>query len=201
MTTILHIDSSAKLDGSATRTLTAEAIRAIQAKDPAASVVYRDLTRSPLPHISPEYLGGIFGNPALASHETVQRSDGLIEELFAADIIVIGAPMYNFGIPSQLKAWIDNICRAGKTFRYTAEGKPEGLLKNKRAIVATAHGGVYSEGPMVAYDHVGPYLQQLLGFLGVSDVQIIRAEKQAFGPEAAGEELERAKKQIDAKAA
>ena len=201
MTTILHIDSSAKTQGSATRTLTADAVRVLQQKDPATKVIYRDLTKDPLPHISAEYLGGIFGAAGLADHETVKLSDTLLGELNMADILVIGAPMYNFSIPSQLKAWIDYVLRAGKTFRYTADGKPEGLIHGKRAIIAVASGGVYSEGPMVPFDHVGPLLQQALGFIGITDSTVIRAEKQAFGPEAAAQEVEQAKKAIEAKAA
>ena len=196
MTTILHLDSSAKSQGSVTRELTADAITSLKKQHPDAKVIYRDLTKNPLPHISPEYLGGIFAGGELANHETVKLSDKLLEELFAADILVIGAPVYNFGVPSQLKSWIDYIARAGKTFNYTAEG-PKGLITGKRAIVAIASGGVYSSGPMTSYDHVGSYLTQILGFLGITDVAIARAEKQAFGTEAASTEIAHAKQEIE----
>ncbi len=191
MTTILHLDSSAKSQESATRALTAEAVAQLRKSHPGASVVYHDLTRNPLPHIGPEFLGGIFGVPALADHETVRQSDRLIAEIFGADIIVIGAPMYNFGIPSQLKAWIDHVLRAGKTFKYV-DNAPVGLVTGKRAIIATASGGIYGEGPMVPFDHVVPYLKQVLGFIGIADISVVRAEKQAFGPEAAKAALDEA---------
>ncbi len=195
--TVLHIDSSAKHQGSATRALTAEAVAALKAQDPGTKVVYRDLTANPLPHISPEYLGGILGTAEFADHDTVKLSDSLLEEFFAADVIVIGAPMYNFSIPSQLKAWFDFVLRAGKTFKYGATG-PEGLVIGKRAIVAIASGGVYSEGPMAPYDHVGTLLKQILNFIGIADVTIVRAEKQAFGEEVAGQALTQAKQEIEA---
>jgi FMN-dependent NADH-azoreductase len=197
MTTILHLDSSAKSEGSATRVLSAAAVAELKAKDSKAIVMYHDLTAAPLPHISPEFIGGIFGNPLHADHATVKLSDQLIEQLFAADYIVIGAPMYNFSVPSQLKAWIDYICRANKTFKYSDKG-PEGLLKGKHAVIVTASGGVYSEGPMESFDHVSPYLKQVLGFIGITDITVIRAEKQAFGPEAAEAAIADAKTQLSA---
>lgn len=192
MTKILHLDSSAKSQGSATHALTAEAVEHIKKNHANARVVYRDLTKDPLPHIGPEFLGGIFGAPELADHETVKLSDKLIAELFEADVIVIGAPMYNFSIPSQLKAWIDHITRAGKTFKYV-DNAPVGLVTGKKAIIAASTGGIYGEGPMVPFDHVVPYLKQVLGFIGITDVSVVRAEKQAFGPEAATAGLDEAK--------
>ena len=196
MTSILHLDSSARTEGSATRELSAAAVAQIKAKDPKAIVMYHDLTAAPLPHINPEYIGGIFGNPMLADHATVKLSDELVEQLLAVDYLVIGAPMYNFSVPSQLKAWIDYVCRAGKTFKYTATGA-EGLIKpGKKAIIATATGGMYSEGPMAAFNHVGPYLKQVLGFLGITDVTVITAEKQGFGPEVAAGEVKNAKEAL-----
>ena len=110
-------------------------------------------------------------------------SDELVAELQAADIVVIGAPMYNFGIASTLKAWFDYVLRAGMTFRYTEAG-PEGLVKGKRAIVIESRGGLYSEGPAQAMDSQEPHLRTLLGFIGITDVTFVRAEKLAFGPEA-----------------
>jgi FMN-dependent NADH-azoreductase len=195
MSKILHIDSSAKPQGSVTRALSAEAVAVLQKQNPGSSVVYRDLTKDPLPHISPEYLGGIFAPGQTPEHETVKLSDKLIEEILAADVIVIGAPMYNFTLPSQLKAWLDYVVRAGKTFRYGAAG-PEGLVQGKRVILAVASGGVYKEGPMASYDHVVTYMKQILGFLGIHDVSVAWAEKQAMGPDVAGPELERAKHEI-----
>jgi FMN-dependent NADH-azoreductase len=201
MTTILHIDSSAKAQDSPTHALTAGAIAALLKKHPQAKVIHRDLTKDPLNHISPEFLAGIFAGGEYANHATVKLSDKLVDELLSADILVIGAPMYNFGIPSQLKAWIDYVVRAGKTFRYSEKG-PEGLVvTGKRAIIAIGSGGVYSEGPMAAFDHVGPYLKQVLGFIGISDVAIVRAERLAFGPEAVKQAMEDAGKKINELAA
>jgi FMN-dependent NADH-azoreductase len=197
MTKILHLDSSARAQASVTRALTARIVETLRRADPQAEVTYRDLTLDALPHIGPEYLNGLFAGGATPSHETVMLSDRLIEELFAADILVIGAPMYNFSIPSQLKAWIDYVLRAGKTFHYTAEGKPEGLVQHKRAIVAVASGGAYAEGPMQPFDHVAPLLRQILNFIGIVDVTVIRAERQAFGPEMAGQEKEKAEREIE----
>lgn len=195
MTKILHLDSSAKSQGSVTRTLTADAVAQLQKNHAGATVVYHDLTKNPLPHISPEFLGGIFGMPELANHETVKLSDKLVAEIFDADVIVIGAPMYNFGIPSQLKAWIDHVLRAGKTFKYV-DNAPVGLVTGKKVIIAVGTGGIYAEGPMVPYDHVVPYLKQALGFIGITDVSVVRAEKQAFGPDAAAAGLEDAKNSL-----
>jgi FMN-dependent NADH-azoreductase len=195
MTKILHLDSSARSQESATRVLTAEAVAQLKKAHPDATVTYHDLTKDSLPHISPEYLGGIFGNPVHANHETVKLSDKLIAELMEADVIVIGAPMYNFSIPSQLKAWIDYVLRAGKTFKYE-NGAPVGLVKGKKAIIATASGGIYGEGPMVPFDHVVPLLKQVLGFIGIADITAVRAEKQAFGPEVASASVNEAKAEI-----
>lgn len=195
MSKILHIDSSAKPQGSATRALTAEAVAALQKKNPGSTVVYHDLTKDPLPHINPEHLAGLFAPNPDAPVETVQLSDKLVDELLDADVIVIGAPMYNFAIPSQLKAWLDYIIRANKTFSY-ATGKPEGLVKGKHVILAVGTGGVYSSGPMTSYDFVVPYLKTVLGFIGLTDVTVVRAEKQNLGPDIAGPELERAKNEI-----
>ena len=198
MTTILHIDASARYEGSVTRPLSAKAIAKLRAADPGATVVYRDLTRNPLPHIEPNFLAGIFGaSQEGEAGEALRRSDALVDELLAADVIVLGAPMYNFNVSSQLKAWIDHVARAGKTFRYTAEG-PVGLATGKRAIVVTATGGMYRDGPMTAYDHVVPYLKQILGFIGVTDVTFIVADRQALGPEAAAEGVASAHALLDA---
>ena len=192
MTNILHIDSSARLAGSVTRELTAHAVSLLVKQNPLAKIIRRDLIKNPLPHIGADFLSGI-GNktPTPVESEVLARSEQLIAELEAADIIVIGAPMYNFSVPSQLKAWIDHVCRAGRTFSYTAEG-PKGHLQNKRAIVVVGTGGVYNAGAMVAMDHVTSYLKQVLGFIGISDVTVVTAGKQAMGAEVATGELKAA---------
>jgi len=198
MTTILHLDSSAKPQGSATKDLTRATVEKLQQADPDSKVIYHDLAANPLPHLSPETLAALFTGQ---DHAGVQLSDKLVDELLAADTIVIGAPMYNFGIPSQLKAWIDHVWRAGKTFKYTAEGTVNGLAAGKKAIIVVSTGGIYAEGPMVPFDHVTPYLKQALGFIGITDVTVIRAEKQAFGAEIAAQEIQTAKQEIETKVA
>jgi FMN-dependent NADH-azoreductase len=124
--------------------------------------------------------------PALA------LSQQLVDEVLASDVLVIEAPMYNFAIPSVLKAWIDHIVRAGKTFQYGAHG-PEGLAKGKKAIIVLGRGGVYSEGPYKVMDYQEPYLRAILGFIGISDVETIHIEGVAMGPDKAAEALEKAK--------
>ncbi|MEI2735652.1 MAG: NAD(P)H-dependent oxidoreductase [Rhodoblastus sp.] len=124
-----------------------------------------------------------------------ELSDALVAELQAADTIVIGAPMYNFGIASTLKAWFDYVLRAGVTFRYTEAG-PEGLLKGKRAIVVASRGGLYSEGPAKSFDSQEPHLRTLLGFIGITDVEFVRVERLAFGPEAREQSIADAEQRI-----
>ncbi len=130
-------------------------------------------------------------------------SDALIDELRAADILVLAAPMHNFGIPSTLKAWIDHVVRAGRTFSYTSKG-PVGLLTGKRAILVLATGGVYSDGPAKAFDFQEPYLRTILGFMGITDVDVVRVEgvaTSAVGPEKALAEATERSKQLVAQAA
>lgn len=181
---ILHIDASAcDAAASHTRRLSAELVAELKAANPGASVVYRDVTVDPLPHVdmtirqswAPE------GERNASLTATAQRSKALVDELKAADVIVIGSPMYNFTVPSTLKAWIDHIAIAGQTFQYTATG-PEGLLKGK-AYLALSSGGVYSQGPFTAVEHLATYLTAILGFLGIRDVEVVRAEGVAYGPE------------------
>ncbi len=176
--TVLHIDSSPLGDHSVSRKLTAKVLAELKTNHPDTKVVTRDLGISPLPHLSGLTIGAFFTPPEQRNevlNEALKLSDEVINELFAADVIVIGAPMWNFGIPSSLKAWIDHIVRAGVTFRYTENG-PEGLIKGKKVYIAMASGGVYSEGPASSYDFNGPYLKHVLGFLGMTDLKIFRAE-------------------------
>lgn len=203
MTTILHIDSSVRSSGSLTRQLGGEFIAKLQAAHPAARVVTRDLAASPVPHLTEQVIGAFF-TPAeqrsAAQAQAVQTSDTLVDELLAADTIVIGAPMYNFSITSGLKAWIDHIARAGRTFKYGANG-PEGLVSGKKVYVLVASGGVYSAGPAAAYDHVTTYLRAALGFLGMTDVTFVVAEGVAMGEEAVNTALAHSRAQLDAIAA
>ena len=169
--TILHIDSSANLTSSVTRGLTA----AVLAKLGDAEVITRDLAKEPLPQITEAWIAAREVPTADRSAEQnalLAQSDALIEELRAADTIVIGAPMYNFSVPASLKAWIDLVARQGETFRYTETG-PEGLLEGKRAIVALASGGVPAGSDM---DFSTGYLKLFLGFIGITDVTIISAD-------------------------
>ncbi len=150
----------------------------LTAPTPSSSVKVHDLANKPFPHLEEVHLQSFFtpaDNRTPAQQQAVRHSDEAIREVMEADILVIGAPLYNFGIPSTLKAWIDHIARAGITFRYTEAG-PEGLVKGKKVYVALSSGGVYSEGPLTGYDFVAPYLQTVLGFLGMTDVTIVRVE-------------------------
>jgi FMN-dependent NADH-azoreductase len=201
MSNILVIDSAVSGGASVSRALVRTAVDALTAADPAARVVHRDLGAVPVPHLTSETLAGVRGEPATAiEHETRALSDALIAELRAADVIVIGAPMYNFSVATNLRAWFDHVLRAGVTFRYTEAG-PEGLLPGKRVIVVETRGGLYSEGPAKAVDFQEPYLRHLLGFIGLADVTFVRAEKIGFGPEARAAAIAAATAELHAAAA
>jgi FMN-dependent NADH-azoreductase len=163
---LLHLDASSLGQHSVSRALTAAVVAQITRENANTSVTYRDLVAQPLPHWVPVMD---------ADSEAAKVNESVMDELLAADVIVIGAPMYNFSIPSQLKAWIDRISVAGKTFRYTESG-PQGLIDGKRVIVVSSRGGVYSSGPAAGMDFQETYLRTLFGFLGVTDVEFIRAE-------------------------
>jgi FMN-dependent NADH-azoreductase len=198
MTNVLIIDSAATGDKSVSRKLTSEFETQLRVRDPQVRIVHRDVGRETIPHLTEETVSAIRGAPETdAGRVTQALSDQLIAELQAADLIVIGAPMYNFGITSTLKAWFDHVLRAGITFRYTAEG-PEGLVTGKRAVVVEARAGLYSEGPASVMDHQEPHLRTLLGFMGITDVTFVRAERLAFGPEAASAAVTEAIAQLDA---
>ncbi|SFC50622.1 FMN-dependent NADH-azoreductase [Tropicimonas isoalkanivorans] len=177
--TILRIDTSARRANSVSRTLT----DAIVARFPEASVTTRDLAAAPLPHINEGFVTVTKGSAQDTLSDTqrdmIALSDALIEELRAADTIVIGLPVYNFAVPSGLKAWIDLVARAGETFRYSEAG-PEGLLKGKRAIIAMASGGTEAGSEI---DFATPYLRHVLGFIGITDIELVKADRLAFDPE------------------
>jgi FMN-dependent NADH-azoreductase len=171
---LLHIDSSALGGYSVSRQISASIVAEQQRHHPATQVSYRDLAAQPLAHWTPDA-----GNNDPSS----QLNDEIMEEFLAADVVVIGAPMYNFAISSQLKAWIDRILVAGKTFRYTANG-PEGLAGGKRVIIASSRGGAYGKDtPAAAMDFQEPYLRSALGFIGIGEVEFVRAEGLAAGDE------------------
>lgn len=201
---LLHIDSSVLGPQSASRALTSEIVARQIALYPGLEVIHRDLATDAALHLSSAHLaawqGGAVEDALLGAD--LAKGGAYLEELVAADIIVIGAPMYNFSIPSQLKAWIDRVVVAGKTFRYGANGA-EGLLsKNKKVFIASSRGNVYAPGsPAAALEHHESYLTGVLSFIGLTDVRIVRAEGLAFGPEAKEAAMSRARKNIAAMAA
>jgi FMN-dependent NADH-azoreductase len=189
MKTILVIDSAVTGEASVSKTLVQEAVATLTADSEPARVIYRNLGQEPVPHLTEETLAGVRGEPKTdAEGATRALSDELIAELRAADIVVIGAPMYNFGVATSLRAWFDHVLRAGETFRYSDAG-PKGLLSSKRVIVIESRGGLYSEGPSKALDFQEPYLSHLLGFMGLTDVSFFRAERIGYGPEARAEAI------------
>ncbi len=179
---LLHIDSSALGANSASRALSAAAVAKLQAAHSHLKITTLDLASTPLPHLSGGHLMARMGvgEPPELAHE-LAAGGAALEALIAADIVVVGVPVYNFSIPSTLKAWIDWVCVAGKTFRYTEHG-PEGLLKGKRVILTISRGGVYAPGtPMAVFEHAESYLRVVFGFLGVTDLEVIVAEGLAIG--------------------
>jgi FMN-dependent NADH-azoreductase len=197
MSTILVLTSSALGTASVSSQLVQDAIRRLRLKDPDIHIITRDLGGNPIPHLTVESATALRGaEPGNAEQTTVRAlSDELIAEIKAADTLVIGAPMYNFGIPSTLKVWFDYVLRAGITFKYSESGSV-GLLKGKRAIVIESRGGLYSEGPAKMMDSQEPHLRNLLGFMGVTDVTFVRAEKLAFGIEARERAIDTARAEL-----
>lgn len=172
MKNILFLQSSILGDNSQTNRV-ANALRAeLAQRRPEDLHVVRDLALTPLPHLQAEHLG-----------QPPQEGAQALAELKACDVLVVCAPMYNFGIPSSLKAWLDHVLKAGETFRYTESG-PQGLLSGKRALLVVGTGGVYSEGAYKPYDFVEPYLRAALGFIGITEVFVVRAEGSAVTAEA-----------------
>src|SRR5580658_7603797 len=196
MSTLLLVTSSLFDADSKSGQIAGEFVAAWRQTHPGTVVVERKLTPASMPHLSLGALGALMTPAAQRSAEqtaSVAFADALIDELEAADIIVLAAPMYNFSIPSTLKAWIDHVARAGRTFRYTAAG-PEGLLKGKKVFVVTARGGLYAgDGPHRAYDFQEPYLRAVLGFLGLDDVTFLHLEGLNISAEAAAQGLVRAR--------
>ncbi|MGO9135712.1 MAG: FMN-dependent NADH-azoreductase [Methylovirgula sp.] len=198
---LLHIDSSILGGNSVSRTLSASVVAKLKVSDPSLSETYRDLAAEPIGHLSGLHLAAAQGlagqlDPAL-EHDLAEGSKAL-EEFLAADIVVIGVGFYNFGIASQLKAWVDRIAIAGKTFRYTEKG-PEGLAGAKRVILAISRGGFYGPGtPAAGFEHAETYLRGVFAFLGVTDLEVIAAEGVAVGPEQREASVKAAQAQIAA---
>lgn len=197
---LLHIDSSILGAYSVSRQLSAQAVTQLQAGNDAIEVVYRDVAADPIPHLSGGYLAALQGAEADRTPEIqaeIDQSMAVLEEFITADIVVIGAGLYNFGIPSQLKAWIDRIMVAGKTFNYV-DGRPVGLVPGKRIILTVARGGVYSgESPIVSFEHTETYLKTAFAFIGLQAESIV-AEGIAVGPEQRAAAIESAGVQIAA---
>lgn len=192
MHNILVLNSSVSGQASVSRQLVAATVEQLLREIPDAAVTERDLGDKPIPHLTTETLAGVRGTASTAAEQEARAlSDQLIAELRAADTIVIGAPMYNFSVPTGLRAWFDYVLRAGETFSYSEAG-PKGLIEGRRAIVVESRGGLYSEGPTQAADFQEPYLRFLLGFIGITDVTFIHAEKIGYGPEARQAAIEHA---------
>lgn len=184
---LLHIDSSALGGYSVSRQLTADIVAELKRATPGLTIRYHDLAAQPLPHWTPV---------ADASDPAAVLGTEMLEEFLAADMVVIGAPMYNFAISSQLKAWLDRILVAGKTFRYTANG-PEGLAGGKRVIIASSRGGFYGKDtPAAAMDFQEPYLRAAFAFIGINDIEFVRAEGIAIGDEQKAAALKSARSAI-----
>lgn len=197
MSHLLVINSSAAGAASVSKQLIDATVARLRAADPALVVVERDLGANPVPHLTIDSTAAIRGaEPANDAQRAAKAlSDSLVAELKAADTLIIGAPMYNFGIPSTLKSWFDHVLRAGVTFKYGESG-PVGLLEGKRAIVVESRGGLYSSGPTQALDSQEPHLRTMLGFIGIKDVTFVRAEKLGYGPEAREQAINDAKAEL-----
>ena len=195
MSNVLIIESSARQQDSFSRELTQQFISHWKTLHPADRLTIRDVAVNPVPHLDADLLGGWMKPEAqrnAAEQASLQRSNELTDELLAADVLVLAAPMYNFAIPSTLKAWLDHVLRAGLTFKYTETG-PQGLLTGKKAYVLTARGGIYAGSTA---DHQEPYLRQVLAFVGIHDVSFIHAEGMNLGGDFQEKGLNQAKARL-----
>ena len=193
MANILLITSSPRGSESYSNRIADTVIRDLRNNDPDALLMVRDLAQDPLPHVDDDFVTATRGRegPQTPRQQAIlAESDELIDELTAADIVVIAAPMINFSVSSTLKAWFDYIARTGRTFSYSEKG-PQGLMTGKRVIIVSASGGIYS-GANAAFDFQVPWLRSMLGFLGMTDVEVIRVEGTALGSEAAEQAVARA---------
>ena len=198
---LLHLDSSILGGNSVSRALSASIVAQLQKAQPALQVTYRDLAATPIPHLSGTYLAA--GQAGEVDHDPAMQADlalgsAVLEEFLAADIVVLGLGFYNFGIPSQLKAWVDRLAIAGKTFRYTETG-PEGLAGGKRVVLAIARGGFYGTGtPSASYEHAETYLRNVFAFFGIPEIEVVIAEGLAVGPDARKAGIAQAEREIAA---
>jgi FMN-dependent NADH-azoreductase len=196
MSTLLQINASINSADGQSSKMAAQFVAAFRQRHPDAQIVQRDVAADPVPHLTAERFGAFITaaeQRSAAQRAVVQYSDTLIEEIRRAEVIVLGLPMYNFGLPSQLKAYFDHIARAGVTFRYTEKG-PVGLLGGKKAYVFAARGGLYAGSPLDTQTH---YIRDFLGFLGITEVEFIYAEGLAISAQSREESLARAGQQID----
>lgn len=200
---ILLVTSSPRGAASHSTHIATDLAQKLLAADPSNTLVVRDLVTNPLPHIDPDYSTGIY-TPAESrtprQAEVVGVSDAVLDELFAADTIILATGFINFNISSTLKSWVDHVARSGKTFSY-GEGGPKGLVTGKKVYIVLASGGIYSEGAAVQMDHAIPYLRNVLGFLGMTDVDVIRVEGVGMGGDAVTAALAKATAKVDAIAA
>ena len=181
---ILHIASSSRGAASYSNRVAADVLAELRERNPGATVTERNLGTDPLPHIDEDFIAATrTGATTDRQRALLAQSDALVDELLAADMVVIAAPMINFSISSNLKSWIDNIARAGRTFSYSEAG-PKGLVTGKQVIIVGARGGVYADAGK-ALDFQLPYLKTVLGFLGMTDIEVLEVEGTAYGPEAA----------------
>ncbi|PDS78323.1 FMN-dependent NADH-azoreductase [Rhizobium sp. L43] len=197
MSSILLLTSSPRAESLSTP-IAADLAEKLKSQQPGSVVVRRDLAANPLPHIDDLFTGAIRKPAEDRTAEeiaAIKTSDELVAELFAADTIVISTGLINFNIYSSLKTWIDNVARAGVTFKYTETG-PVGLVTGKKVYVVLTSGGVYSQGPAAPLNHAVPYLKSVLGFLGITDIETIYVEGLAFGPEAAEKAIDAAKSRV-----
>lgn len=195
---VLHINSGILGDHSVSRRLSAAVVAQIKAEQPDATITYRDVVANPLSHLSGAHLMAANAKPedidAKIAADNVEGA-AVLEEFLAADTIVLGVPMYNFSLPSQLKTWIDRIAVNGKTFSYSADG-PKGLAGGKKVIVVSTRGGHYSAGPAAVMDHQESYLKAVLGFVGITDIEIVRAEGLNLSPDSKIEAISEAERRI-----
>jgi FMN-dependent NADH-azoreductase len=197
MRQVLLIISSPRLDSHSTRVAQRLADKLVSQSE--STLTVRDLTRRPLAHIDDSFAVARNTPPDLltsAEKSVLSASDGLLGELFAADTLIVAAGMINFGIPSSLKAYVDHVVRPGVTFRYGEKG-PEGLVKGKKAYIVVARGGVYTQGPMQAFNFQDTYLKAVFGFIGITDLEVIAVEGVAFGAEAAEKAVSAALARVD----
>ena len=196
---ILHLTSSPRGSASYSNRVATRVLDELRQRNPGASVTTRDLARDPLPHIDENFVAATRsaeGPQTETQRAQLALSDTLVDELLAADVVVIATPMINFTIPSNLKTWVDYVARAGRTFSYSEAG-PKGLVTGKQVILVAARGGVYAGNP--ALDFQVPYLKSVLAFLGMTDVDVLEVEGTAYGPEVAEKAVEAASIKLHAR--